>query len=252
MQVFFIIDSIENIDEKFEKIKNIFDCKICCFVKTSFYTTISSNFEIINSLCGVYNDNANTKINEYIHSANYEADDCVVVYASADLKNEFILELKNKISYDYDVIYVKNKETFFSKVKDKMYSKFISLMFNTEDYTCSIKFQYLSKKSMKKLIAGRFNNRILKEERSTIMYFDEKNLSLKEKRRYDKKMILSLIVGVSLLILFVVLEVFFKLKFYVVLAFILLAFLSIIVSIMFYINSIFKSRYGHFDDYNKK
>lgn len=252
MQVFFIVDSVENIEEKFENIKNIFNCKICCFVKTSLYTTISSSFDMINSLAGVYNDNANTKINEYIHSDNYKADDCVVVYASANLKNEFLLEFKNKISYDYDVIYVKNKETFFSKIRDKVYSKLITLMFNVEDYTCSIKLQYLSKKSMEKLLVGRFNNRILKEERSTIMHSEEKNISLKEKRKYDKKMILSLMVGVALILLFVILEVFFKLKFYVVLAFVLLAFLSIIVSIMFYINSIFKSRYGHFEHYNKK
>lgn len=244
MQLFFVIDSVENLDDKLERAKNIFDCKPSFFIKTSLYTKVSTNLEIMQSLLGVYDKNVNAKINEYIHGSKYNLDDCLVLYASADLTNEFLLELKNKITYGYDAIFIKEKETFFSKLKDKLYTSIIKLMFNVEDKKCSVKAQYLKRTSMEKLLDARFNDRILMDGNTTTMYTPGKNKTLSEKPKFEKKTILALIVGCVIILMYVVLEVFLKLPFFVIFTFILLTFLSVIVSIMLFVNNIFKSRYG--------
>ena len=248
MQIFFVIDNVENLDEKLIHIKSVFSGNMNYFVATKFYTKISSNSEIINSLAGVYNSDINLKINEYIHSDRFVLDECLVIYSSAVLTDDFLLKLRNKISYGYDAIYIKDKESFFSKIKDSIYSKIIKLMFNEEDALGSVKVQYMSYACMDRLTKTCFNNRIFKEKHSTTLFYEEKNKTLKTPNRFDKKSLLCLILFFTVLTVFVLIGAYFKLRFYIILLFVLLLVLSLVVSIMFAYNNMFHSRYGNLKD----
>lgn len=245
MQVFFVVDSLDNLDEKIVMIENCFNTDIRFFVKTDLYTQICTNASLLERLAGVYESNEVKKIDEYIKSNRYEADNVVLFYSSAKVTQEMIKEVIKKIKYGYDTI-------SFTKSRNKIANFFLSLyvkigkfIFGCEDSLCYHKFMFMSKKVVEYLIATKFNNHIVKFENSVQIELIDKGVikTMKEKTNVASYNIWNVIFLLSLIIFYVVAEVFFDLRFYMYFGFVVFIIMSILLGVMLAIHNIFEIRY---------
>jgi len=245
MQVFFVVDSIDDLDNKIDLIENSFGGNIKFFIKTDLYTSICSNKKIIEKLAGVFDVNPTKKIDEFIKSVTYEADDTVVCYSSAKISEEMVKVVLKKIKYGYDSIYFKKYRNKFLSFFEKVYQKICGFMFGICDSLCYSKFQFLSNKFMAYLKETRFNNHILKPENFAKIELEEKDIieTMQEKVKFKSYNLINIIFLLTVLCCYVLCEVFFDLKFYMYLGFVLLIVMSVVLAIMLAVHNIFEFRY---------
>lgn len=247
MQVFYIIDNVEDLDINIEKINHIFDSKINFFVDSKLYLSISTNKFVMENLSGLYQNSVNKKIDEFIKKDSFVVDDVLLFYNSVKINDNLLLEVKDKIKYGYDAICLRKKEKGFKNFLNKIYSKVVSWMFNVCDALCFTKCQYISKAFLEHLKESKFNNHILKPD--NIKEFeieDGKEIaSLKTKIKVQPYSLYNAIAFFVTIILFVLFIVFIKMMFLIYFMFLLLILLEIALAIMLVVNNIFYNRFNH-------
>lgn len=244
MQIFFVIDSVKNLDDNIKMLSNVFDASFKFFVPTKLYTSINQNKFVLENLAGVFDGNAKVKIDEYIKSNKFELSDVLLYYSSVSMSAEKIYEVQNKIKYNYDSIYLENPKSKVKKFFEKVYNKLISWFFKAQDACASTKVQYMSRAFMSELISTKFNNHIFKATNSVAVQFEEENKTIGTKFSLQKTNLYNAIVFFMTIVLFVICIVFVKMMFWVYFLFIMLLLLEIALAIMFVANNIFYVRFN--------
>lgn len=245
MQIFFVVDEINGLEDKIDCLSRVFNADIKFFVPIALYTQINKNRFLLEHLAGVFDGSVNKKIDEYIKSEKFILSNVLLYYASANLSINVLKKIADKIGYRYDSIYVAKKTGRLKRFFERIYLKMLSLMFRSEDALCYTKVQYMSSDFMEHLKTTKFNNYILKAQNCDIIEIEdekEKN-NLKIKFKFEKYNLINIIAFIITLIIFIILINFLKLKFWVYFSFIMLILLEIALSIMLIVNNIFYIRY---------
>lgn len=245
MQTFFVIDSVDNLQQKIDLISNNIGDDIKFFVKTSLFTKINNNSFVINNLLGIYEKNEKEKIDEYIKSEKFNLDSIFLYYASVSVSVDTLKTIHSKMSFGYDSIFVEPKRNVFEKFTTWCYDKISQLVFRVKDACCSTKVQYLSKNFVEHLKQTSFNNHILDVPFSyKVSEQDKSNCkSLQDKIKFSKFLIYDLIALFSIIAFYIVLETFFKLRFYVYFAVVIGIIMTFVIGSMIIVNSKFNVRY---------
>lgn len=245
METFFVVDSIKYLKNNIEIIRNNIGDSIKFFVKTKLYTEICGDRFIIENLAGLYDNNEIKKIDEYIKGEKYLPKDTVIAYSSVKLNDDLILKIVQCQPYQYDTIYFKKSDNFFTRILKNIYRKLSKLFFNFPDATCSYKLQFISERFMGALKFSRFQNRIMQAKNSIEIDVDdvETKKSLKDDFKFKKYNIYNLIALFLILIGFVSYLTFAKIKFIFVFAFILAIITSLSLSVLLIAYNVFDIRY---------
>lgn len=254
MQTFFVVDSVNGLDEKINLILNNVGDNIKFFVKAKFYTTISQKTFVINNLAGIYKENEKAKIDEYLKSDKCNnIDNTILYYSSVDIDANVLQTIREKVSYNYDSIYVDIKRNVFQKIGKWIYEKFVYFMLRVKDACASPKLQFMSKKFMEYLQSTSFSNHILQVQHNSKIDVTNKNSTstLMPKANFNKYIVYDFIVLIAILLAYVLLEAFFKLPFFAYFAVILGVIMTIVIAIIIVCFSKFNSRCKYRPNKNK-
>lgn len=245
MQVFFVIDSLAELDFKINLIQNFFSNDIKFFINSKFYGKIYNNQYIMSNTVKIFEGNEKAKIDDYLKSDKCNIDDTFLYYSSVKLSKDILQDVTKKKMYNYDAIYFKKKENAFSRFLKTIYQKIVNILFRVEDAFCSTKIQYISANFMENLKKNKFNNHIFKAKNSSEIELENANQAktLSNKITFNMKSLYILIGLFASILLFVVLDVYFKLMFWVYFLFFMIVLLSIILFILMLFDNIFRSRY---------
>ena len=245
MQIFFVIDKLKDIDEKINLFQTYLNGEFKFFVDISLYPKIASSPFIIKNLAGVYEFTPSKKIDEYIKSEKYLPCETMVYYSSMSINVSLLKQIREKISYQYNTIFVKQKFNFLQRIFNSIYDKIVKFIFGDKDKLATIKLQFLSKKLMEELIETKFNNRIFEVEHLSEIECTDKtiNKSMKVKFQLKKYNFYNYIFLALLIVSYLVCEIIFKLKFWAYIIFIFFMIMSILLVFLLITNNIFELRY---------
>ena len=214
MEIFFVIDSLENIEHKISLLEGFGD-NIKFFVDAKYVPKLLNNKYIVNRVVAIYNKNVNVTIDKYIKSSKYELQDTLLYYASAELDMVIVEDIRQRLEAKPDVIYVKKSLNPWKRFKLWFYQKLIKFIFGIEDEYASVKLQYFSSDMMALLVETSFKNHIFSvPEAHTITLDSKKAESYYTKPRFNKNILYNPIAMCIVLMGYVVVEKFFKLQFW--------------------------------------
>lgn len=227
MEIFFVIDSLDNIEHKISLLENLGD-NIKFFVDAKLVPKILGNKYIVTRVVSIYNKNVNVTIDKYIKSERFKLQNVLLYYASAELDLNIVEDIRERLKAKPDVIYVKKRLNAWKRFKLWFYQKFTNFIFGVPDEYASIKLQYISADVMSKLIESGFKNHIFTmPEAHTITLDDKKAESYYTKPKFNKNLLYNPMAMCVILMGYVVLEKFFKLQFWMYL-FVILSIVTVI------------------------
>ena len=227
MEIFFVIDSLDNIEHKISLLESFGD-NIKFFVDAKFVPKILGNKYIIARVVSIYNKNVNVTIDKYIKSSRYQVQNTLLYYASAELDLNIVEDIRERLKAKPDVIYVKKKLNAWKRFKLWFYQKFTKFIFGVADEYASIKLQYFSAEMMGALMETSFKNHIFSiPEAHTITLDEKKAETYYTKPKFNKHLLYNPIAMCIILMGYVVLEKFFKLQFWMYL-FVVLSIITVI------------------------
>lgn len=243
MEIFFVIDSLNNLDNKINLLK-AFDANIRFFVDAKLAPQLVRNKYIVNRIVAIYNRKVNVTIDKYIRSNKYAPTETLLYYASADLNTKIIDSIRENLKLRPDVIYVKKRLSVWDKFKLWFYDKLIRLIFGVRDEFASTKLQYFSGEMMVEFINSNFKNHIFSFiNAQTIELEKEESVSYYTKTGFNKNYLYNALALCVILMCYVILERFFKLPFVVYFFVIALIFSVVFVTVVMIINNTFNKRY---------
>lgn len=245
MQTFFIVDSIKDLDKKIDNIISNIGDNIKFFVKAKFYTRVAQNSFLLKNIAGVYNNKPNYKIDEYLKSDKCaEVDATLLYYASVDVGEDVLKRMREKMTYNYDSVFVNSKQNWWNKLTGWFYKKITKLMYRVSDVNCSTKIQLISKRFMQYLQETTFCNHPFEVSKMCVINVagKEQVSTLKSKIRFNKYNLYNLLALLIIWVAFVICEAHFDLPFFVYFAVVLSTILAIVVALMLWCFSKFNSR----------
>ena len=243
MEILFVIDSLNNLDNKINLLK-VFDADIKFFVDAKLAPKLVGDKYIINRTVAIYNKNVNITIDKYIKQTSYVPDATLLYYASADLNVKIIDSIRENIKLNPNVIYIKKRLSLWDKFKLWFYDKFIRLIFGVKDEYASTKLQYFNDEMMVEFRKSSFKNHIFSFiNAQTIELEKSESESYYARPGFNKNYLYNPIALCLILICYVVLERFFKLPFVVYFFVIALIISVLFVTVVMIINNTFNKRY---------
>lgn len=244
MEILFIVDSLKDIDKKISIITDNFGENIKFFVSSKLIAKLSTNKKVMAGLKSIYGFSVNDTINQYVQAKEYAPQDTILYYSSADLNNELAEQMREAIQFAPPTVYFKKQLNWFGKFKVWCYNKLVKAIIGMEDEFASVKFQYMNVEFMSELAQTSFKNHILSLPDTEKVELDkEQSKSFYDKVGFNKKFLYCPIAICLLLIGYVLLEAFVKVKFWMYL-FVILILVAIVVSTcMFAIKNVFDKRY---------
>ena len=161
MEIFFVIDSLDNIEHKISLLEGFGD-NIKFFVDAKLVPKLLTNKDIINKVVAIYNKNVNVTIDKYIKSSKYELQDTLLYYSSAELDLEIVEDIRQRLTAKPEVIYVKKRLNAWKRFKLWFYQKFIKFIFGVTDEYASVKLQYFSAEMMSALVETSFTGLLIR------------------------------------------------------------------------------------------
>lgn len=245
MKIFFVVDSIDSIDEKLGIIKNAYPkSSFCFFVKDNYYEMYKHDKFVQNNLISVYKKSPNDQIDLYIK--NTAVEESLVIYSSAYLSGEMITQMQQRIVNGSKVVFFKyDSNNTFGGWLQNIYIKMTKLILGAKDCYASTKLQYLSFETMQILKATKFKFRLFSSISKDIgfVYFDAKNQKqMYNKTQWHKSIYFVIASFVLVLAAFVVLEIFFNLHFLIIFSFIVVLLALVFVLIVLLTKSVLDSR----------
>lgn len=243
MRVFIVIDSINDIKNKIEKIKLHYGNKILFIVKADLVEIFKTYNYTPNA---VYVNNCANIIHEMMSKLDIE--NSIIYYSSLNLTNNLLKTFNSKIGTGAKVVNVMPKYNFFEKIWHSLYNIYVKILFKNKDALSSAKLQFLPKDFVYELIKTHVSNRLFELNNNlviTINYADDKqvNKTLKPKIKFNKNFIIPLIVFLAITFLFILTAMLTELKYFIILIYISLYLLNIIISIILCCKKYFDNRF---------
>ena len=244
MKIVYVVDSICNFQGKVDTLKNRFGSDILFVVKSNLLPIFQTYGYSANA---VYNNNLSKTIH-YLLSKLDNLEDVVYIKSSLKLTNNLLNKFISAIGDKSRIVNAMPKRNAFENLGLSCYNIYVRSIFKLQDSLCSTKLQFIPKNFLYELLATHFGNKLfqVKPEMVRTIYFEEKeiNNNLKEKYRFDKKVLIPIIVAMLITMAFV-LTVFFakKVNYMISIIFIFFYLLDIMSIIIMNCKSYFDNRF---------
>ena len=243
MDIFFVIDSLDNIEHKISLLEGLGE-NVRFFIDAKFVSKVLGNKSIVSRIVCIYNKNVNVTIDKYIRTSNYTPQNTLLYYSSADLTLDMVEDIRERLKAKPDVIYVKKKLNSWQRFKLWFYQKLIKFIFGVEDEYASIKLQYFSAEMMQAFVETSFKNHIFSiPESQTITLEDKQAKTYYTKPKFNKNTLYNPIAICAILMGYVTLEKFFKLRFWMYFFIVSLLIASTVSWVAMVIKDRFDTRY---------
>jgi len=244
MKIVYVVDNISNFQGKVDTLKNRFGNDILFVVKSNLLPIFQTYGYSANA---VYNNNLSKTIH-YLLTKLDTLEDIVYLKSSLNLTNNLLNKFISTIGDRSKIVNAMPKRNAFENLGLSCYNIYVRSIFKLQDSLCSTKLQFIPKNFLYELLATHFGNKLfqVKPEMVRTIYFEEKeiNINLKEKYRFDKKVLIPIIVAMLITMTFV-LTVFFakKVNYMISIIFIFFYLLDIMTIIIMNCKSYFDNRF---------
>ena len=244
MKIIYVVDNISNFQGKVDTLKNRFGNDILFVVKSNLLPIFQTYGYSANA---VYNNNLSKTIH-YLLTRLDALEDIVYIKSSLNLTNSLLNKFISAIGDRSKIVNAIPKHNAFENLGLSCYNIYVRSIFKLQDSLCSTKLQFIPKNFLYELLATHFGNKLfqVKPEMVRTIYFEEKeiNNNLKEKYRFDKKVLIPIIVAMLITMAFV-LTVFFakKVNYMISIIFIFFYLLDIMSIIIMNCKSYFDNRF---------
>ena len=242
MKVLFVVDSISELTNKIDKIKNRFGDDITFIVKAHFVKL----FKTFNyPTHAIYHTNLAKVMHEYL--AQNGAQDVVVYYSSLNLKDPVLNTFIQTIGDKTKLVNLVPNYNFFETMENGLYNTYVKSMFKLKDSMASPKLQFLPEALVEELLMSHFGNKLfsLNPALTKNITVEDKELSkqLKIKPKFNAKDLIGIIAALLITIGLIVCLAFVKFNFLLVLLFICLYSLNLLISIILRYKEYFDVRF---------
>ncbi len=242
MKVVFVVDSVEELNNKISIIKNHFGDNLHFVVKGNL-VPLFTTFNL--PISAVYVNN----LAEVVHALllRLESDDVVMCYASLNFNNKLIDDFIKKIGNKDKVVNVMPHYNAWEKMCNGAYNLYVRSMFKANDSMVSPKLQFLPAVFVNELLISHFGNKLFEigAEHVSTLYVEDKalNKSLKVKSGFNKNGLIPIIVALFITLALVMCLAFFKPHFLLIIMFVCLYLADIILAITYQCKTYFDARF---------
>lgn len=201
MKVIYVIDSMANINEKVQLLKNRFGNNIYFIVKSNLVKIFQTYNYTVNA---IYSKNLPEVIHNLLLKAN-EIDNVVYLMSSLNINDTILNKFISAIQSSPDkIINVCPNYSAFEQFSNSIYNIYVKSLFKTHDSLASAKMQYLPKEFVNELLSSHFGNKLFEVNKTHCkeLYFENKeiNNSLKTKTGFNKNLLIPIIIALMITI----------------------------------------------------
>ncbi len=229
MNIFYVIDSAEDISAKVDLIQSVLvGAEFRFFVLDQYAPLFATDKFVKKHLVATYTASANASMDEYVKS--HPEAPTFVIYNSAYLDVSMLVAMQEHIVNGSKVVYFKydQKNTARKRINN-FFSKCAVLIVGDRDSLCTAKVQYLSAECVKILKLTKFKYRIftgMTDESAYVYYGDDEKPAMRTSLHWSRYIYVMLALFVASLAGYIVCEVLWDIPF-------LVAFCAICVSVIF-------------------
>ena len=242
MKIVFVVDSVENLNEKISKLEARFGTDFVFIVKAN----LAPLFKTYNRpISAVYGKNL-TKV-MHLTLARLSISSVVVCHASVKLTDELLNIFASKIGDETKLVNVMPSYNTFEQMCNGAYNIYVRSIFKVNDSLISTKLQFLPELCVKELLDSHMGNRLfeINPNLKQTIYVQEKqtNNSLKTKTKFNKFAILPIIMALVITAFLIMGLAFWGAEFLVIFAAVVLYILDIFLTIIFQCKNYFDERF---------
>lgn len=243
MNIFLVIDSTENLDKKIEILKSNFSgAEFKIFLNEQF-APLKNKKAYKTNLYAIYSNDLQQQMHKC--ATEHENDSVLIYYASAQITDEIITEMKKQIIQGSKCVFFKAKTSKFKSILHKIYNGIMKLILGVKDKLASVKIQYLDAANLQMLKQIGLKFRVLdgyEGATSEVLYDYPMADSLKIKKKIYKNNYINLAMLIFFIITTTLLGVFLKMPFFVWVLLICVILSLMFMQILFAVKNIFDER----------
>ncbi len=242
MKIIFVVDDIENFNNKLNTITTHLGNDVHFVVKANLVSLFKTFGQPASA---VYTKNLTEVIHHLV--SRLDADDIVIYYSSLKIDINLINEFVKNIGDKNKIVNVMPKYNVWENFCNEAYNVYVRSIFKTNDSMISPKLQFLPLPFVNELLESHFGNKLfeIKPEFSRTIYVQNKdiNKTLKVKTKFNKFQLLPIIVALAITALLITCLGLFKLHFVLIVAFVLLYVLDIVLALIYQCKLYFDERF---------
>ena len=242
MKIVYVVDSISNLNQKINLIKNHFGDNI-------FYVVRADLLDLFKT----YGLNANAtyykNLAKVIHFmlVGGEVDDLLIYHASLSINENFLTRFRNSIGLKDKIVGVMPNYSHLEKICNSAYNFYVKSIFNTKDSLVSNKLQFIPSRFVPELLTSHISNRLFEMDKDICKNIEindvEINKSMKHSPFKRKYALISIIITLLTTILLLSSIAYFKFKFVAIAFCVVLYLTNFILTIVFSFKSRFDQRF---------
>ncbi|MBE5741048.1 MAG: hypothetical protein E7351_00735 [Clostridiales bacterium] len=242
MKVIFVVDSITELNNKINLLRNRFGDNILFVVKANILKLFETYGHRANA---IYYNNLTRVIQVLLSKADSE--DTVICYASLNFDNNLLNKFISKIGDKSRVVNLMPRYNTYEKVCNSAYNIYVKSLFKVKDSMASPKLQFMPAAFVDELLDTHLGNRLfeINENLCVNISLEDKeiNNSMKVKTNLSKFGILALIIALVLTAGLLATIAYWTVNYLVILIFTVLYILDILVWIIFMCKTRFDQRF---------
>lgn len=242
MKVVYVVDSISELNQKINLIKNRFGDNILYVVRADLVDLFKTYGFLPNA---IYYKNLTSIIHTLLLKS--DLDDLIICYASLKFDDKLLTKFTNSIGNKSKIVSLTPKYNVFEQVCNSTYNIYVKSLFKTKDSLISPKLQFIPSIYLVELLSTHLGNRLFEinpEFCKNISVEDkEVNNSMKVKSPALKYNLIACIIALVLTMGLIMSIAWFKPHFLIILTFVILFILDIVLTIIFLCKAKFDKRF---------
>ncbi|MBR6778877.1 MAG: hypothetical protein IKM43_01820 [Clostridia bacterium] len=242
MKVVCVVDSITDIKNKINLLSNRFGSNIVYIVKGNLLELFKTFGYTANA---VYQKNLAKVMHMLLLKSAVES--IVIYYTSLKLDNKLLNEFIHNIGKENKAVNIMPNYNGFEKMCFSVYNTYVKSLFKANDSLISPKLQFIPIEYATTLLSTHIGNRIfeIEPELSKTIYIEDKEISnsAKPKAKFDKFMLLPIIMALAITLSLIVCLAYFKVNFIFIAVFVCLYMLDFVIAIIYKCKTTFDLRF---------
>lgn len=242
MKVVFVVDNLENLNQKIGMLETHFGNDIVFIVKANF-VPIFKTFGY--PIAAIYSNNLTKVMHVTLMRLNLSS--LVICYSSVNLSNALLDHFTMQIADGSKLVNVLPAYNAFEQMRNSVYNTYVGSLFKVHDSLISPKLQYLPELCVKELLETHMGNRMFEMDANltrTIHVEDKPtSKSLKVKAGFNKYAIIPIIVALMITAFLIMGLAFWGAKYLLIFGVVLLYILDILLTIIFQFKNLFDARF---------
>ena len=243
MKVIVVVDSIVDIEQKINKMKNRFGDNMRFVVKSNLVEIFKTYNHPVDA---IYSKQCSTVTHLLLEQQ--KLDDTVIYFTSLNIDDGLLKKFTNAIGNKENTVVLKPKYNWWERICNKLYNIYVDIIFSRVDSLNCKKLQFIPKQAVKELLDSHIANRLFVNADNTLKEIQTTDKEINRQwKREDKKdykpLVLNLIIALTLTLFLLISIVAFKVRFILVLTFVLLYMLDLFITVIYAFKLRFDKRF---------